>query len=98
MRNESIELILKKFIENETKQFTKAEFITIFFEVNGFDSNPLYLENKAGSFLRLLKLFKCIKLVGSGTTKIYELNLIQIKKVFPLFKDFDFSKKEKAVK
>lgn len=99
MRNEAIGLILKKFVDNETKQFTIDEFMTAFFETDSGDSSPLYLENKAYAFLRYLKFVKCVKLVAVGTNKIYEFNLIQAKKVFPdVFKEIKFYKEKGAKK
>lgn len=95
MKNKNIELVLSKFLENETKQFTSNEFKTVFFELCGNELSMPYLENLANSNLRLLKTVNCIKLISKGTINIYELNLNQIQKTFPAFKDFNFSKKEK---
>ena len=95
MKSKNLELVLSKFLENETKQFTSKEFKTVFFELCGNELSIPYLENLANSNLRLLKTVNCVKVISKGTITTYELNLIQIKKVFPFFKDFDFSNKEK---
>lgn len=99
MKNKELELIAISFIDNEIKQFTVNEFKALYFELCGNDVSPAYLENKAYASLRLLLTLKCIKLVGSGTAKIYEINLNQIKKVFPeAIKEIKFYKEKKAVK
>lgn len=95
MRSEALELVLSEFFQQELKQFTSKEFMKFVFELCGNNNSLLYTEQLGYFYLRTLKNFGCIKLVSSGSTKIYELNINQIKKTFPSFKDFDFSKKEK---